>query len=388
MDSALDAAAHIYVQNVHSLGTQLSTRDMITRDTAGLFCADSWKELATVGLTGLPVPRRYGGQEATAATTVAALTVLGETCTDNGLMFALGAHLWACTDPIVHFGTEAQKERWLPGLCDGSLIGAHAATETEAGSDAAAIRTTAVRAGHEWVLNGAKTFVTNGPVADLFLVTAVTNADYSWLGISLFLVPSSTPGVHVGPVIDKSGLRTALMSEVTFDDCRIDADALLGSEGSGMSMFTATMTRERAFITAPLVGVLRRLAEQSASYAATRRQFGTPIAEFQAVAHRIAEMRLRAETAAALSEKVAHLADHRRLTPHHAAMMKLHTSEAFVSTARDAIQIHGGYGYTTFAELERMARDAMGAVLYSGTSDIQRNLIARAPISGKGVKHA
>lgn len=384
MDFVLRAVDQARARSVRELGRRLSAGDMIARDRAGLFSHDAWKELAAAGLTGLPVPRQYSGQGADAQTIVTILAALGETCTDNGLMFALGAHLWACTDPIARFGDDQQRQRWLPGLCDGSLIGAHAATEPEAGSAAATIRTTAMPATDGWLLNGEKTFVTNASVADVFLVTAVTDARRGWLGISAFLVPRTAPGLTIGPVIEKAGLRTATMASLTLRECRLQPAALLGPLGGGMAMFTATMTHERAFILAPIVGVLRRLATQCTAYARQRRQDGTPIAHFGGVARRLAELRLRAETAELLAHKVAWLADQQQLGPDHAAMVKLHLSEAFAASAADAVQIHGGYGYTTAAELERMTRDAMGALLYSGTSDIQRTVIARAHPMNQG----
>lgn len=367
---------------LRELGARLTARDLVALDAAGTFCHESWKELATAGLTGLSVTKEYGGQGAEAEQMMTALATLGEACHDNGLLFALGAHLWACADPVDRFGAAAQKQRWLPGLCDGSLIGAHAATEPEAGSDIAAMRTSAARSAGGWVLNGRKTFITNAPVAALFLVIAVTDPSRGWLGLSAFLVPRAAPGLTVGPVIEKSGLRTAQMAEVFFDDCEVADDALLGAEGAGMAIFTATMMRERTFIAAPIIGVLRRLTRQSAAYAKQRVQFGTPIAEFQSVSNRLADMRLRAETAEALAHRVARLTAQGEARPHHAAMVKLHLSEAFHASASDAVLIHGGHGYTTAAEFERMARDAMGALLYSGTSDTQRNVIARATQRG------
>lgn len=362
---------------MRALGQRVSHR-VTELDAAGSFPHDAWKELAAAGLTGLPIPKRYGGQGACAISTVAALVGLGETCTDNGLLFALGAHLWACADPIARHGSELQKQRWLRGLCDGSLIGAHAATEAEAGSDAAGIRTTAEQTADGWVLRGRKAFVTNAPIADVFLVTARTSRDRGAMGISAFLVARESHGVDVGPPIGKSGLRTAPMAEVMLDDCVVGHDAILGTPGAGMAVFTNTMTRERGFILAPAVGTLRRLAEQSYAYTRQRRQFGQPILDFDSVANRVADMRIRAETARLLTLQYAWLIDQQRAQPHDAAMVKLHLSESLLASSLDAVQVRGAYGYATDLGLERMVRDALGARIYSGTSDIQRNLIARA----------
>ncbi|MGH3715162.1 MAG: acyl-CoA dehydrogenase family protein [Micromonosporaceae bacterium] len=383
MDFSLGGVDDGFLSLVRELGQRIAKDDVISRDRTGEFSHDAWRELATAGLTGLCVPGEYGGRGDDAVTTVAALEALGESCTDNGLMFALGAHLWACAYPLARFGDPDQRARWLPGLAGGSLIGAHAATEAGAGSDAAAIRTAAIRAGDGWTLHGVKTFITNAPVAGLFLVTAVTEPDHGPMGISGFLVPGDAPGLTVGPAVDKSGLRTAPMAEVRLDDCRVGADALLGAPGAGMAMFTAAMTAERAFILAPALGVLHRLAEQCAAYARRRRQFGAPLADFQAVSHRIADARLRAQNARLLAYWVAWLTDQRQVRPHHAAMVKLQLAESLLATALDAVQLHGGTGYTTEPELERMVRDAMGARIYSGTSEIQRDLIARTRPGGE-----
>lgn len=378
MDFSLGGTDSGYLSVARELGERIAKDDVIARDTAGEFSHEAWRELAAAGLTGLCVPTRYGGRDQTAVDTVAALEALGEGCTDNGLMFALGAHLWACAYPLVRFGTDQQRERWLPGLADGSLIGAHAATEAGAGSDAAAIRTTAVRTDTGWVLHGEKTFITNAPVAGLFLVTAVTEPGHGAMGISGFLVPAGAPGLSVGATIDKSGLRTALMAQLRLDECVVGPDALLGAPGAGMAMFTAAMTAERSFILAPALGTLRRLTEQCAAYAKRRRQFDAPLADKQAVSHRIADMRLRTQNARLLAYWVAGLTDQRRVRPYHAAMVKLQLAESLLASALDAVQLHGGAGYTTALELERMVRDAMGARIYSGTSEIQRDLIARA----------
>ncbi|MGH3647263.1 MAG: acyl-CoA dehydrogenase family protein [Micromonosporaceae bacterium] len=378
MDFSLGGTGSGYPLVARELGERISKEDVIGRDRAGEFSYEAWRELAAAGLTGICVPTRYGGRGMTAVDAVAALEALGEGCTDNGLMFALGAHLWACAYPLVRFGTEPQRQRWLPGLADGTVIGAHAATEPGAGSDAAAIRTTAVKTGTGWALNGVKTFITNAPVAGLFLVTAVTEPDHGAMGISGFLVPGDAPGLSVGPVVDKSGLRTALMAELRLTDCVVGPDALLGAPGAGMALFTAAMTAERAFILAPALGTLHRLAEQCMTYAKRRRQFGAPLSDFQAVSHRIADMRVRAQSGRLLAYWVAGLTDQRKIRPHHAAMVKLQLAESLLASALDAVRLHGGAGYTTDLELERMVRDAMGAQLYSGTSEIQRDLIARA----------
>jgi hypothetical protein len=304
------------------------------------------------------------------------MEALGYGCRDNGLLFALGAHMWACQDPILRYGTDAQKERWLPGLGDGSLIAAHAMSEPESGSDAFSLRTTARRDGDGFVLNGSKTFCTNAPVADVFLAFATLDRDRGFFGVTAFLVPSDTPGLTVGPPLHKMGLKTSLMSEVFFDDCRVDGDCLLGRTGGGMAVFTHGMERERSLILANTVGTMQHGLERAVEHAKSRNQFGSPIGKFQAVSHRIVDMALRLETARLLLHRLGWLTEQGRATAYDAALVKLHLSEVYVQNSLDTLQIHGGYGYMAEYELEREVRDSLGSRIYSGTSDIQRNIAA------------
>ena len=347
------------------------------RDHDAVFPRAAWEQCAAIGLQGLPVPPEYGGAGASATTIAAALEGLGYGCADNGLIFSLNAQMWACETPLVEFGTEGQKQRWLPGLCDGSLIAAHAMTEPESGSDAFALRTTAAPAGGGWVLNGSKTFATNAPDSDLFVVFATTDRSLGFAGLTAFLLERDTPGLTVGRPLSKMGLRTSHLGELFLDDVRVGADAVLGGEGAGMAVFTSSMRWERGLIMASAVGTMRRQLERCVAYARERRQFGRPIGDFQAISHRIADMRLRLETAHLMLYRMAGLIDAGRDTDLDSALTKLHISEAFVQSSLDAVQVHGGYGYVTETGLERDVRDALGGRLYSGTSEMQRNVIAR-----------
>jgi alkylation response protein AidB-like acyl-CoA dehydrogenase len=326
---------------------------------------------------GLPVPPEYGGVGATATTIAAVMDGLGYGCADNGLIFALGAQIWACEHPILRFGSEEQKRRYLPGLCDGSLIAAHAMTEPGSGSDAMSLSTAATRTDDGWVLNGSKTFATNAPESDVFVVFATTNRQLGFAGLSAFLVDRDTPGLDVGRPFSKMGLRTSHLGEVFFADCMIPEDALLGSVGAGLAIFNSSMRWERSLILAPAVGTMRRQLERSVAYARERVQFGQPIGSFQAVSHRLADMKLRLETAHLMLYRMAGLLDAGTATDLDAAMTKLHLSESLVKSSLDAVQIHGGSGYVSETGLERDVRDALGSRIYSGTSDMQRNVIAR-----------
>jgi hypothetical protein len=352
-------------------------RDLDRRDHEGTFPREDWLKCAQLGLLGMPVPPEYGGLGVSATTIAAALEGLGYGCADNGLIFSLNAHMWACEMPIVHFGTEEQKRRWLPGLCDGSTIAAHGMSEPESGSDAFSLRTTATAVDGGWVLNGSKTFVTNAPDSDLFIVFATTDASLGFMGLCAFVLERGTPGLEVGAPFSKMGLRTSHLSELFLSDCRVAADALLGEPGGGMAIFNSSMRWERSLILAAAVGTMRRQLERCLAYARERVQFKAPIGSFQAVSHPLADMRLRLQTSHLMLYRIAALLDAGTATDLDAAMTKLHLSEALVKSSIDALQIHGGSGYMTETGLERDVRDALGSRIYSGTSELQRNVIAR-----------
>jgi alkylation response protein AidB-like acyl-CoA dehydrogenase len=355
--------------------------DVIARDQAGEFPRDAWKKCAEFGIQGLAVPDEYGGSGADILSVIVAMEALGYGCPDNGLLFALNAQMWACQYPILRFGNEEQKRRFLPGLCDGSIIAAHGMTEPEAGSDAGALTTTARREegadGVRYLLDGSKTFVTSAPVADVFLVFASTDASRRFAGVSAFLVERGTPGLTVGPPLHKMGLRTSPMSELFFESCPVPADNLLGRPGSGMMMFHTAMERERSVILASTIGSAERTLERTLDHARERRQFGQPIGKFQAVSHRLVDMKLRLETARLLLYRLGWLIDRDRPVSLDSALVKLYLSECFLASSLDALQVFGGYGYMEEYEIERQVRDAIGSRLYSGTSEIQRNLAAR-----------
>jgi alkylation response protein AidB-like acyl-CoA dehydrogenase len=351
--------------------------DLVERDADSAFSPDLWKRCAAFGIQGLPVPEEYGGGGADPLTIMLTMEALGYACRDNGLIFSLNAQMWSCQVPLVRSGSDEQKSRFLPGLCDGSLIGVQAMSEPGAGSDAfGSMATRAEERGDGWVLNGSKTFVTNAPVADLFIVFARTDPGGGIGGISAFVVERDRPGLEVGRPLHKMGLRTSPMGEVFLSECRVPTDSLLGRRGAGMALFNAAMEWERSCILAGAVGTMQRQLERAIAYARERKQFGQPIGRFQAVAHKIVDMKLRVETARLLLYRLGWLKSQGKSSPMDAAMVKLLVSESFVHTSLDAIQIHGGYGYMTEYEIERELRDAIGSRLYSGTSEIQRNIIA------------
>jgi alkylation response protein AidB-like acyl-CoA dehydrogenase len=249
-------------------------------------------------------------------------------------------------------------------------------TEPGSGSDAYSLATTATRTDHGWRLNGSKTFASNAPDSGLFIVFATTDRRLGFAGLCAFLVPRDTPGLALGRPFSKMGLRTAHIGEVFLSDCEVAHDALLGRAGGGMAIFNSSMRWERSLILASAVGTMERQLERCVTYARERKQFGQPIGSFQAVSHRLVDMKLRLETSHLMLYRVAALLDQGMATDLDAAMTKLHLSECLVQSSLDALQIHGGTGYMTESGLERDVRDALGARIYSGTSDMQRNVIA------------
>ena len=363
---------------VHEFAQRMPAADMIRRDRAGEFARDAWRAWAEFGLQGMPFPVELGGGGQDAPTTVLALEAAGRGCRDGGLLFAICAQLWSVQMPLLRHGSAAQQQRYLPRLCSGDWIGAHAMTEPDSGSDAFALRTTAVRRGDDYVLNGTKTFITSAPDADVFLVFATVDRTLGALGITAFLVERAMSGVHVGEPIGKMGLATSPMAELILEDCRVPEANRLGREGRGAGIFNDSMEWERACILAPCLGAMQRQLDACVAHAKARVQFGRPIGDFQAVSHRLAGMQLRLDAARLLVYRAASLKQDGAPAAAAAAMAKLYLSEAWVQSSLEAVQLHGGYGYTTEYELERELRDAVGGTLYSGTSDIQRTIIARA----------
>jgi alkylation response protein AidB-like acyl-CoA dehydrogenase len=350
--------------------------NLIENDRNQVFNREGWKQCGQLGILGLPVPEQHGGLGQDALTTVGVLERLGYACRDNGLVFSINAHLWTVSMPLVGFGTDEQKSRFLPGLCDGTLVGGNAMSEPQSGSDAFSLRTTAERKGDKYVLNGSKVFVTNGPVADVVMVSATVDRSQGQRGITAFLVEKDAPGFVVANKLEKMGIRTSPMAELYFDNCEIPVENRLGAEGAGSTVFNFSMTWERGCILANAVGAMQRVLETCIRYAKERHQFGQPIAKFQLVAQKIVRMKVRLESARHMLYYGAWLRSRGKTALMEAAMAKMHISECWIKNCEDAIQIHGGYGYMTDYEVERELRDAVGSKLYSGTSEMQQNIIA------------
>lgn len=351
--------------------------DVYERDQAADFPREAWRKAARFGILGLPMPEEYGGSDENIVTAMLVMEGLGYGCRDNGLIFGMNAQLLSVQMPILLFGTPEQKQKYLPPMISGEMIGAHGMSEPGSGSDAYSLRTRAERCNGGYLLNGSKTFVTNAPVADMALVFATVEPSRGMWGVTAFLIDMGAPGFSVGRNMPKMGLRTSHMAELFLQDCFVPESARLGPEGIGAKIFNGSMEWERACILASHVGAMDRQLEESIRYAREREQFGQPIGKFQAIANRIVDMKVRLETGRLLLYKTAWLKEQGKPATMEAALAKLYLSESFIQSSLDAVRVHGGYGYMAEYQVERDLRDSVGGVLYSGTSDIQRNIIAR-----------
>ncbi len=354
-------------------GPHATTR---ARDKAGAFFQEGFDKCAEFGLLGLPIPEAYGGLGRDVIDCTLAMQALGQGCSDSGLLFTLSSHIFTCEVPLLLFGSEEQKQRYLPRMVRGELIGCHAMSEPEAGSDAFSIRTTAEKRGDKYVLNGSKTFISNAPIAGLFLVFATTDRKKGWAGVTGFLVERGQAGLSLGQPLEKMGLKTSPTGEITLEDVEVDASMILGKRGQGTAIFNAEMEWERSCLFAIHLGTMQRQLESTVRYAQERKQFGQSIGSFQAVSHKIAEMRLRIELGELILWKVAWMKSRGVRASLESAISKLYVSESFVQSSLDAIQVRGGYGFMSEYEAERDLRDAIGSRIYSGTNEIQRNIIA------------
>lgn len=345
-------------------------------DRTGQFPHDLVKAMGELGLMGVCLPEAYGGAGQSYVLFAMIVEELCAACASTGL--ALDVNISLCAEPIWRFGNEWQKRTYLEPLATGKKLGALAMTEPEAGSDAASIRTTAVRDGDAYVLNGVKTFITNGSVADTYVVTAVTDRSAAHKGISDFIVEKGTPGLTFGEPMHKMGIRGSVTTEVIFDDCRIPAANLLGQEGQGFTITMETLDAGRVGVAAQAVGIARSALEDAIAYASQRRQFGKTITSFQAIQFMIADMATAIEAARLLIWQAAELRQRGIPCARESAMAKLFAGDTAMRVATDALQLFGGYGYMQEFPAERHMRDAKITQIYEGTNQIQRMVIARA----------
>jgi short/branched chain acyl-CoA dehydrogenase len=339
---------------------------------------DIVKQMGELGLFGLPFPEEYGGQGADFTSFCIAVEEIARV--DSSMAITLEAAVGLGANPIYAFGTEEQKRRWLVPMCRGEILGAFGLTEPGGGSDAGATRTTAKLDGDVWVINGSKAFITNSgtPITGLVTVTAVTgNGEDGRKEISAIIVPADTPGFEVGKSYRKVGWRASDTHELAFDDCRVPRDNLLGERGKGFAQFLKTLDDGRIAVAALSVGLAQGCLEESVRYATDRQAFGRPIGAFQAMQFKIADMRVAVETARLATYRAAWLKDMGRPYKAEAALAKLYASEIAVTSAREAVQVHGGYGFMEEYPVARYYRDSKVLEIGEGTSEVMRHLIAR-----------
>lgn len=377
MDFALTEDQQALQQAAREFARSELGYDLIEADRAQKFNREGWDACARFGVQGLPIPEEFGGSGSDMMSTIAVMEGLGYGTHDHGLLFSINAHMWTNSIPILLYGTDEQKRKYLPGLCDGTLIGANGASEPESGSDVYSMKTTCVKDGSDWILNGTKMWVTNASVADIIVSYATMDPKLGAMGIVGFIVEKGHPGVSISKKIEKMGLRTSPMAEVIFDHARIPDANRLGRPGRGAEVFGCSMEWERSCILASCLGAMERQLQECVRYARQRKQYGKPISKYQSVANKLVDMKIRIETARPLVYKIAWIKETMgRNAEGEAAMAKLYLSEAYVASCLDAIQIHGGNGYMTEFPYERELRNAVGGRIYSGTSEIQRNIIA------------
>jgi butyryl-CoA dehydrogenase len=347
-------------------------------DLHKLFDFESFRKLGEFGILGLHFPEELGGGGADVITTVMAGEALGEAGVDGGLTLAYGAHTFLCADTIYSHGTDEQRKKYIPKLASGEWIGCMGLTEPNAGSDVASMTTTADKKGDTYVLNGSKIFITNGPIADVAVVYAKNQPEKKHAGISAFIVEKDTPGFKSGANLIKMGVSTSQTSELFFNNCEIPAANLLGKEGDGFNMSLQTVEWDRSALLAPFVGASTYMLNQCVEYAKTREQFGRTIGQFQAIKHKIANIRIFGEAARNLVYRIAWCKDQKKPLNHlEAAVAKLFVGDWSLGPANDAVVLHGGYGYCHEYDMERIFRDSRLAPIGGGTSDIQKMIISK-----------
>lgn len=345
------------------------------RDEEARFDREIWDKMAELGLTGIPWPEEYGGAGFDYLAYVIAVEELSRVCASTGV--TLSAHTSLAGWPVYKFGTEEQKQKYLRPMAEGKKIGAYCLTEPGSGSDAGGMRTTAVLDGDEYVINGSKIFITNGGIADIYIVFALTNPEAKTRGVSAFIVESSFLGFQVGKKEDKMGIRSSPTAEIIFDNCRVPKENLLGEEGQGFKIAMQTLDGGRNGIAAQAVGIAQGALDAAVEYAKNREQFGKPIAANQGVSFKLADMATAVEASRLLTYQAAWLESNGLPYGKASAMAKLMAGDTAMKVTTDAVQIFGGYGYTKEYPVERFMRDAKITQIYEGTQEIQRLVISR-----------
>lgn len=337
------------------------------------FSRQLWKEMANFGVFGLTIDEEYGGLGESYLTAAIAFEALGYACKNNGLIFAINNHIWVAQNLIFLYGSSVLKNKYVRKMVQGDLIGAFALTEAESGSDAFNMSTKAEDKGEYYLLNGCKMFISNGPIADVFVVIARTDQSK----FTAFIVEKCFSGVKIGSNIEKMGLDSCPTCEVSFENCCVPKENILGGLNLGEAIMSAALEWERCYEFVPHIGAMQRIMETCIEQAKSRKQFGKPISEYQAVSHKISDMYVSIELSRQMLYKIAWMKDNGKRAFIETSIFKLYLSENYVKTCQNAMQIFGAYGYSKEYDLERELRDALASTIYSGTSEIQRNTIFR-----------
>lgn len=375
MDFELDEDHRMLQQSVREFAQKEVATGAAERDRASEMPDELVQQLSGLGLFGITIPEQFGGAGMGTVASTSVVEEISTACAGTGVL--LSAHTSLCVDPILTFGTPEQKEKYLPQMAAGEMIGCLSLTEPGSGSDAGAATCRAELEGDAWHVTGAKIFVTNGKEAGVMVLIAVTDPDEPKRRLSAFIVEKPTPGLRIGKLEKKLGIRCSSTAEFVFEDCVLPQDALLGQRGRGMRVALTTLNGGRIGIAAQALGIARACLSEATEYAGTRVQFGKPIGKFQAIQNKLADMAVGIEAAWALTYRAAWCKDTGRDYTQAAAMAKLFASELCSKAANHAVQVFGGYGYCNDYPVERLLRDAKITELYEGTSEIHRMVIAR-----------
>lgn len=348
----------------------------VVTDETEEFPRETVEKMKEIGFMGIPIPREYGGQGCDSLAYIMCVEELSKVCATTGVI--VSAHTSLCCDPIANYGTPKQKEKYLVPLASGKKLGAFGLTEPSAGTDASAVKTTAVEDGDSYVLNGTKIFITNGKEADIYIIIAMTDKAAGTKGLSAFIVEKDTPGFTFGTKEKKMGIRGSSTYELIFRDCRIPKENLLGKLGQGFNIAMNTLDGGRIGIAAQALGIAEGALETTVKYVKQRKQFGKTIAKFQNTQFVLADLATRVEATRLLVYKAAREKDSGKPFAEIAAMAKLFAAETAMEVTTKCVQLHGGYGYTREYEVERMMRDAKITEIYEGTSEVQRMVISGA----------
>lgn len=338
------------------------------------YSEEMWKRIAKFGILGITISPEYGGFGESYMTAAIAFETLGYACKNNGFTFVINNHIWVAQNLIYLYGSDYLKEKYLESMVHGKKIGAISITEADSGSDALSMKMIAKEEDDSYILTGSKMFISNGPIADIFIVFALTDSEEG-KKITTFVVEKDFEGVKIGEDIEKMGLGACPTAEVIFENCKVPKENILGKKQQGSFLLTNALEWERYYEFVPHIGAMQRVMERCFEHATTRKQFGRPIGDNQAVSHKIAEMRSNIEMARLMMYKIAWLKDNNKTAFVETSIFKVFVSESYIKTCRDAIQIFGAYGYTKEYEIERELRDALACSIYSGTNEMQKNTI-------------